>query len=127
MIIFPFCTPEHPLFGYRRCEVYDYVYFFNSPRLSKETTIIPPSPSYETFTDIYTLRTVYDTSDNQTVGFKFVSKNITASAYTEKMGSVENYAFSMFGRFKGFAVYVVKGKRYPYEEKAYYVGCGNQG
>lgn len=120
-MIFPLCSPYHPLFGYRNCETYSLTYFYDIPRFIYEGTIALGSFSGSTFTDIYTYRTIYDTVNYQTVGFNFHSQNVVGGAYTERININENYAFGFIGRYRWFSGLVLKGKRYPYEEKAYFV------
>lgn len=120
-MIFPLCSPYHPLFGDKNCETYSLIYFYDIPRFTYERTIDLGGFSSSTFTDIYTYRTIYDTLNYQTVGFKFHSPNLVGEAYTERINIEEDYAFGFIGRYKWFSGLALKGTVYPDEERAYFV------
>ncbi len=119
-MIFPLCSPFHPIFGPRNCEIYTFQYFYDSPRFTYEKTFNLPEFSQRTFTDIYTHKTIYDTIDYQTVGVSFSSPNLILNAYTERLINIENYAYAIIGRFLGFTGYVFKGSRGGYNERGYF-------
>jgi hypothetical protein len=119
-MIFPICSPYHPIFGERNCEVYSLYSFRDAFRFSYERRIFLPQSSETTFTDIYTYRAFYGSLDPQIVGFNFSSKNLVGSAYTERLIR-ESYGFGFSGSYRWFSVDVLKEN----EEKGYFLNFSN--
>lgn len=116
MLFLPICNPVHPYFGASNCEVYSYTFYSDAAYLLLEDFVDLPNYSGRVRTDVYThkLLPVGSNLNYQKVGVRFSSPNLVGEAFTRRNGLTEDYAFGVYGRWRGFGGYLYRGSEYPF-------------
>ncbi len=116
MLFLPFCNPVHPVFGASSCETYSYSFYNDAAYLLTESFVDLPAFKGRVRTDVYTYKLFPITTNRQyqKVGVRFSAPNLVGEAFTRRNGLTEDYAFGVYGRWKGLGAYVYRGSEYPF-------------
>jgi len=123
VIFLPFCEPIHPLFGAENCETYSYSFYGDAIYLQTETYVSLPNFSRRVRTDIYTYKMFPrgGARDYQNVGVRFEAPNLVGEAFSRRNAYGEDYAFGLYGRWRGWGGYAYKAREYPYSGEGIFV------